>query len=423
MAVTVVLGMQWGDEGKGKIIDALSQKVDVVVRFQGGNNAGHTIEIGENKFILHLVPSGVLRESSLCIIGNGMVVDPFELITEIEALEAKGISIRDRLQVSNRAHLVLSSHKILDEWRDSSSTNEKIGTTLRGIGPAYADKANRSGIRAGELKCKQKLRKKLKKINSINANLFSTNRLIPLDPDQEWAMLDKACDILSPLVTDTVYTLNNAIKEGKDVLLEGAQGMWLDIDYGTYPYVTSSNTTIGGVCTGAGISPKQIDKTIGVIKAYTTRVGEGPFPTELSQSDGDSLRKAGKEYGATTGRPRRCGWLDAVACRYAMMVNSPDLLTVTKLDVLDHHDSIKICTAYEYLGKRVHTMPTDIDELSMVKPIYEEHPGWKTDTSNIRIWNELPVNAKNYLMRVSELLDVRVGIISVGPKRQQILFV
>ena len=256
MAVTVVLGMQWGDEGKGKIIDVLSQKADVVVRFQGGNNAGHTIEIGEDKFILHLIPSGILRRSSQCIIGNGMVVDPFGLVNEIEALEAKGILIRERLQISDRAHLVFNFHKVLDGWRDVSSTNGKIGTTLRGIGPAYADKANRSGIRASELKYKSKLREKLKQIISLYNNFFKANKLTLLDPDQEWAPLEKACDVLAPLVTDTVCTLNKALKDGKEILLEGAQGMWLDIDYGTYPYVTSSNTTIGGGLHGIGYASK-----------------------------------------------------------------------------------------------------------------------------------------------------------------------
>ena len=423
MAVTVVLGMQWGDEGKGKIIDVLSENIDVVVRFQGGNNAGHTIEIGEEKYILHLIPSGILRKDSLCIIGNGMVVDPFGLVEEIEALEAKGISIGDRLKVSDRAHLVLGFHKILDGWQDSSIEGKKIGTTLRGIGPAYSDKVTRCGVRAGELKRKSNLMDKLRNAISTNNTFFKANNLTVLDPDLECARLEKVCDVLAPLISDTVCAVNIALKEGKSVLLEGAQGTGLDIDHGTYPYVTSSNTTIGGVCTGAGISPQQIDKVTGVIKAYTTRVGEGPFPTELSAAEGDSLRQAGNEYGATTGRPRRCGWFDVVASRYAIMVNNPDSLAVTKLDVLDHLDSIKICVSYELNGKPIDMMPSDADDLSQVKPIYEEFAGWKTDTSGVRDWMDLPLNAKKYLERISELLEVPIGIISVGARRQQVFFV
>ena len=423
MAVTVVLGMQWGDEGKGKIIDVLSENIDVVVRFQGGNNAGHTIEIGDKKFVLHLIPSGILRKDSLCIIGNGMVVDPFALVEEIEALETEGISTRDRLQISDRAHLVLGFHKILDGWQESATTERKIGTTLRGIGPAYADKISRCGVRAGELKNKEKLKDKLKTAISKNNTLFKAKNLPVLNSDLECAKLDKICEVLAPLVTDTVYTLNSTLKKGNSLLLEGAQGTGLDIDYGTYPYVTSSNTTIGGVCTGAGIPPQKIDQVIGVIKAYTTRVGEGPFPTELSSAAGDSLRQAGNEYGATTGRPRRCGWFDLVASRFSVIVNNPDSLAVTKLDVLDNLDTIKICTSYELNGTVMNRIPSNADVLSQVIPIYDEYPGWKEDTSGVRKWKELPLNAKRYLDRISELVEVPIGIVSVGPRRKQVFFV
>ena len=418
-----MLGMQWGDEGKGKIIDVLSENANIVVRFQGGNNAGHTIEIGNEKFILHLIPSGILREDSQCIIGNGMVVDPIKLVEEIQGLEDKGITIRNRLKISSKAHLVFGFHKIIDGWRESGGDEDsKIGTTLRGIGPAYSDKSNRVGIRAAELQNKEKLKKRFEKNVTEKNRLFQSLGLELHDLEKSWNVLSKAADLLGPLVTDTVLDLSMAMKEEKNILLEGAQGMWLDIDHGTYPYVTSSNTTVGGVCTGAGIPPKKLDKVIGVIKAYTTRVGSGPFPTELNADEGNSLREAGSEYGATTGRPRRCGWFDIVACRYAMIVNCADVLAVTKLDVLDNHDFIKICVAYEIEGRLTHTMPADIDEIDKVKPVYETIPGWNSSTENCKSWDDLPANAQKYLKRISTLLEAPVTIVSVGPRRDQIIF-
>jgi adenylosuccinate synthase len=422
MPASVILGMQWGDEGKGKIIDVLAEKADVVVRFQGGNNAGHTVEIGDEQFILHLIPSGILREDSLCIIGNGVVVNPISLVEEIKDLENKGIHIRNRLQISTRAHLVFNFHKVIDGWRESNPDGGAIGTTLRGIGPAYADKANRVGIRACELKYRDKLETRFKELLATNNKIFIANNLPPLDAEKEWALLAEAAEFLAPLVTDTVLSVNDSLKNGKELLLEGAQGVWLDIDYGTYPYVTSSNTTVGGVCTGAGLPPKHIEKVIGVAKAYTTRVGEGPFPTELTKAEGDALREAGSEYGATTGRPRRCGWFDAAACRYASMINGVDLLAITKLDVLDNLESLKICTKYRIDGQLSNDMPSEIDILRDAQPVYEELPGWKSKTSNVTSWSELPENAKNYLTRISDLIDVPIGIISVGPRRREVFF-
>ncbi len=418
MAAKVVLGLQWGDEGKGKIIDILAEDADVIVRFQGGNNAGHTVEIGDDQFILHLIPSGILRPNSSCIIGNGVVVDPIGLVAEIEGLESRGISVRDRLQLSSRAHLVLRFHKELDAWKESRN-NGKIGTTLRGIGPAYADKANRIGIRASSLKNKSKLEQQYKSNLAEINTLFATDNTPPLDANEEWAIFEKSVAEVAPLVTDTTMSVNEALQEKKSVLFEGAQGTWLDIDHGTYPFVTSSNTTIGGVCTGAGVAPQCIEKVIGVAKAYTTRVGGGAFPTELSAVEADALRKAGNEFGATTGRPRRCGWFDAVATRYAVMLNGVDALVVTKLDVLDHLESIRICTGYRINGVEINTMPADIDDLENVVPIYEDFSGWQCSTTDVREWNALPENAKNYLERLSELVGARIEMISIGPRRRQ----
>ncbi len=423
MASTVILGMQWGDEGKGKIIDVLAEKADVVVRFQGGNNAGHTVEIGENKFVLHLIPSGILRQDSQCIIGNGVVIDLLGLVNEIEELEARNIKIRDRLQISNRAHLVFKFHKLLDGLKENKLGGKMIGTTLRGIGPAYADKINRVGIRADELKNKARFKEKFKIGLDHYNRIFESNGIELLDLESEWKTVEPAINYIAPLINDTVLSLNKAIANENAVLFEGAQGVWLDVDHGTYPFVTSSNTTIGGVCTGSGVAPKHIDKVIGVVKTYTTRVGSGPFPTELETEEGNSLREAGNEYGATTGRPRRCGWFDAVATNYACMVNGIDSLAFTKLDVLDRMDVIKVCIRYDINGDIVSSVPANIDQFDDIKPIYEDHPGWKCDTSSSRSWNDLPQNAQRYLSRLSELTNVKIDIVSVGPGRKQILFI
>ncbi len=423
MASTVILGMQWGDEGKGKIIDVLAEKADVVVRFQGGNNAGHTVEIGETKFVLHLIPSGILREGSQCIIGNGVVVDPMGLINEIEELEDQNIKILDRLQISNRAHLVFKFHKLMDGLKENQLGGKMIGTTLRGIGPAYADKINRVGIRADDLKNKAEFKEKFTFALEHHNRIFEANGTEKLDINSEWEIIEPAIDYIAPLVSDTIASLNRAIENDKAVLFEGAQGVWLDVDHGTYPFVTSSNTTIGGVCTGAGVAPKHINKVIGVVKAYTTRVGSGPFPTELFEEAGNSLREVGNEYGATTGRPRRCGWFDAVTTKHACLVNGVDSLAITKLDVLDHLDVIKVCTGYKIKGEVSFSVPASIDQFDHIEPIYEDHPSWKSNTSIAKSWNDLPHNAQKYLSRLSELTNVKIDIVSVGPRRNQILFI
>jgi adenylosuccinate synthase len=417
----VLVGTQWGDEGKGKIIDVLTRDVDMVVRFQGGNNAGHTVEIGTEKFVLHLIPSGIFRENALCVIGNGVVVDPLALTGEIKELVERGVEVTPkRLELSTRCHLILPYHRIMDALHEQArSEGNKIGTTKRGIGPAYADKASRIGIRALEMLDPERFERRFKEQAEYYNTIISASGMDPLDIDAEWAKLAEAAEFLSPFVTDTVLTVNKAARENREILFEGAQGMWLDVDYGTYPYVTSSNTTTSGACTGSGLSPKYIDNVVGVMKAYTTRVGAGPFPTELSDGDGERLRAEGHEFGATTGRPRRCGWFDAVASRYSCMVNGIDKLAITKLDVLDGFEELKICVAYDVNGERVTDMPSDNDEIAVAKPIYETAPGWMTSTCDARSFSELPENARAYLKRLAELVDSQIGIISVGPNRDQ----
>jgi len=419
MSVTVLVGTQWGDEGKGKIIDVLTRDAEVVVRYQGGNNAGHTVEIGDQKYVLHLIPSGIFRPNVVNIIGNGLVVDPIALREEMEGLVARGVDITN-IQLSDKSHLIMPYHKSMDVCKESKrAPGKKIGTTGRGIGPAYCDKAERSGIRGIDLldlaAFETKFRENAEKYNRI----FASENFTLLDIDAEWLRLREAAIYLKPYITDTVLTVNRAAKAGKNILFEGAQGALLDIDHGTYPFVTSSNTTSGGACTGSGISPKYIESVCGVIKAYTTRVGEGPFPTELHGADGEALRQAGREFGATTGRPRRCGWFDAVSSRYACMVNGIDSLAVTKLDVLDDQPELKICTAYEIDGVRYQEMPSDGRKLDRVTPIYESMPGWCCSTSNVRCFDDLPVAAQKYLRRMAELVDAEIRIISVGPKREQ----
>jgi adenylosuccinate synthase len=420
MATTVLLGIQWGDEGKGKIIDVLTEKADVVVRFQGGSNAGHTVEIGEDKYVLHLIPSGILRPDAQCVIGNGVVINPGSLVDEIEGLEAGGIDVRSRLRLSSRAHLVFPYHIEMDGFREDGSGESSIGTTRRGIGPAYSDKANRSGVRAADLRRPDVLKDRFAmQVAAYNKRFELVGADIRIDFDAEWAKLARAAEVLGPLVDDTTLSLNRAIADGKHLLLEGAQGTWLDVDFGTYPFVTSSNTTTGGACSGTGVPPTAIEHVIGVAKAYTTRVGRGPFPTELLGPDGEALREAGREYGATTGRPRRCGWFDAVACRYAVMLNGIDSLAVTKLDVLDDRETLQICTAYELDGERIDDMPDVPEDLARVTPIYESAPGWLSSTADIRTWDALPENAQAYLSRLSELVGARIGIVSTGPERER----
>lgn len=419
MSVTVLVGTQWGDEGKGKIIDVLTRDAEVVVRYQGGNNAGHTVEIGDEKYVLHLIPSGIFRPGVVNIIGNGLVVDPIALKGEMEDLVARGVDISS-IQLSDKAHLIMPYHKSMDACKESKlSATKKIGTTGRGIGPAYSDKAERSGIRALEMldltTYETHFRENAEKFNRI----FQAENYPVIDIDAEWQKLAEAAKYLQSYIQDTVLTVNRAAKAGKNILFEGAQGALLDIDHGTYPFVTSSNTTSGGACTGAGVSPKYITSVFGVIKAYTTRVGSGPFPTELTGPEGEALRQKGREFGATTGRPRRCGWFDAVASRYSCMVNGIDTLAVTKLDVLDDQPELKICIAYDIDGVRYAEMPSDSRKLERITPIYESMPGWQCDTSKVRKYEDLPLAARNYLARMAELIEARIGVISVGPKREQ----
>ena len=418
MPVDILVGTQWGDEGKGKLIDVLTRDVDMVVRFQGGNNAGHTVEIGDEHYVLHLVPSGIFRPNVINVIGNGLVVDVLGLVEEMKGIAARGFSI-DNIRLSNRAQLIFEYHKRADALRESSAGNKKIGTTKRGIGPAYADKMNRTGIRGIDLKNPARLEEQFRAEAERYNKTFAEHNIAPLNIDEEWALVREAAAFLSPYVCDTVYLVNDAIKAGKNVLCEGAQAALLDIDHGTYPFVTSSNTVSGGACTGAGIAPQKIRDTWGVIKAYTTRVGEGPFPTELDGENGETLRKIGHEFGAATGRPRGCGWFDAVASRYACMVDGVNKLAVTKLDVLDQFDQIGVCVAYEINGRVTKEFPASAEELAAVKPVIEWLPGWKQDISAVTCYDKLPDNAKKYLARIAELVDSELAIISVGPRRDQ----
>lgn len=419
MPVDILVGTQWGDEGKGKLIDVLTSDVDMVVRFQGGNNAGHTVEIGSEHYVLHLVPSGVFRPEVKCVIGNGVVVDPVALDEEINQLAARGIDVSN-IELSCRAQLIFAYHKLADAINESGGV--KIGTTGRGIGPAYSDKMRRTGLRGIDLTTPDELAKSFRTEAAKYNQLFARCGVPELDIEAELAKVLAAAKSLAPRVSNSVYAINAAIKAGKHVLFEGAQGALLDIDHGTYPFVTSSNTTSGGACTGAGIPPRSIRDVWGVIKAYTTRVGEGPFPTELFDADGETLRNVGREFGATTGRPRRCGWFDAVAARYACMINGVNKLAVTKLDVLDSFDRIAVCVGYEIDGRVTDEFPASSRTLAAVKPVLEYLPGWKCDISNARSFAELPEAARRYLDRMAELVDSKVAIISVGPRRDQTFF-
>lgn len=413
-----IIGAQWGDEGKGKVIDIYAKNSDFIARYQGGNNAGHTVVIGKDSFILHLIPSGILHKGKICIIGNGVVVDPKALLEEIQMLESKGIKIDNRLFVSKDAHIIFPYHRKLDELREAKKKN--IGTTKKGIGPCYADKVARLGIRFVDLLndevFKEKLQNNLDEKNPIFSKIHSTEGYSFQDLYKEYAEYGKK---LRRYVCDTAVMLNDAIKSKKRVLFEGAQGTLLDVDHGTYPYVTSSNSTAGGAATGTGVGPTKIDKVIGVVKAYTTRVGEGPFPTEFQKGLMDKIREKGKEFGATTGRPRRCGWFDSIVVKHAVMVNGISEIVVTKLDVLDCLDSIKICTAYRYAGKLYKNFPSDSTVLSNCEPVYEELPGWCTDTTKVTSYSRLPKNAKKYLEKIEKILNTKIALISVGSDRKQ----
>lgn len=415
----VIMGAQWGDEGKGKVIDFYAPKADYVVRYQGGNNAGHTVVIGADRFILHLIPSGILHKGKRCVIGNGVVVDPKALLDEIAMLGKQGIDVDGRLFVSEEAHVIFPYHWKLDGLKEEQKKG-KIGTTKRGIGPCYADKVARSGIRVIDLLNAEVLRQKLE------ANLDDKNRIFSeiygvdgFDLEELYAEYLSYGKQISAYVCNTTVLLNDAIARKKRIMFEGAQGTLLDVDHGTYPFVTSSNSTAGGASTGTGVGPNKIDKVVGVVKAYTTRVGEGPFPTEFSDDLMETIRKKGREFGATTGRPRRCGWFDGVVVRHSCLVNGIDEIVVTKLDVLDELDTLKICTAYRYQGKIYRDFPADMQAQARCEPVYEEHPGWKADTSGITSYAKLPANAKRYLKRIQEILKTRIVLISVGSDRRQ----
>src|SRR5438445_738832 len=418
MANTILVGAQWGDEGKGKIIDVLTSKADVIVRSQGGNNAGHTIVHGGSTYILHLIPSGILRRGKVCVIGNGVVIDPIALVTEIERLRRLGVKIGKNLLVSNCAHLVMPYHRLLDEQRELRKGRAKIGTTKRGIGPAYGDKAARTGLRVSDLMqpilFSKKLQAKIRENNSILQALGAS----PINYRDVRDKYLAAGEKLRPFVANTVVYLHQALQHGKEILFEGAQGTFLDIDHGTYPYVTSSNTTAGGACTGSGVPPHRMDLVLGVMKAYTTRVGEGAFPTEDPYL-ADMLHKMGREFGATTGRARRCGWFDAVATHYATMINGIDELAITNLDGLDQVDPIRVCVGYRLNGKRLDVPPCDAAQLDNCEPLYKEMRGWNQSTQSARKLSQLPSAARDYVKYISKLTGARLSIVSVGPTRAQ----
>jgi adenylosuccinate synthase len=416
MANTILIGAQWGDEGKGKIIDVLTAKADIVVRSQGGNNAGHTVIHRGATYILHLIPSGILRRGKICVIGNGVVVDPIALVAEIEGLRKLGITIGKNLLLSDCAHLVLPYHRLLDEERELRGGGAKIGTTKRGIGPAYGDKAARTGLRMSDLIQPIVFSKKLQ------AKVIENNRILqalgakPISFREVNESYLAAGEKLRPFIENTVVYLHRALERGKEILFEGAQGTFLDIDHGTYPYVTSSNTTAGGACTGTGVPPHRMDRVVGVMKAYTTRVGEGALPTEDRQFTG-RLHKLGREFGATTGRKRRCGWFDVVATHYATMINGIDELAITNLDGLDHVDPIRVCVAYRLNGKRLNVPPSDATQLANCKPVYQQLRGWSKSTRSARKLSQLPSAAQDYVKYIANLTGGKLSMVSVGPER------
>jgi adenylosuccinate synthase len=419
MKNVVVIGAQWGDEGKGKVVDILAPHFDLVARYQGGHNAGHTVRIGDRKFVLHLIPSGILHDDCRCLIGNGVVIDPAAFNSEIEELREMGVECEGRLFISSRAHLILPHHTALDRAREQGLGSESVGTTLRGIGPAYEDKAARTGVRVGDLLYPDMAREKIRKnIETANRELIA----MEAEPIQQEKAVDEflaAALLLKPFIRDSAAMINAAVREGKSVLLEGAQGTMLDVDHGTYPFVTSSSATAGGAATGLGLPPRHITGALGIAKAYTTRVGGGPFPTELLDKTGEYLQKRGNEYGASTGRARRTGWFDAMVVRYSVMLNGLDALALTKLDVLDELDEIKVCTAYRCRGEVLEDMPYGANVLAECEPVYETLRGWKTKTSGVTEYDDLPETAKDYVRRVEDLCGTMVGMISTGPERTE----
>jgi adenylosuccinate synthase len=423
MPSTVLIGAQWGDEGKGKIIDLLTESVDFVVRMQGGSNAGHTVRIGNDEFVLHLIPSGILHEGQTCIIGNGVVLDPQSLFEEIDTLTSKGVRVEGNLLISETTHIILPYHKLLDVLREKLKGSKRIGTTGRGISPAYMDKVGYMGIRAIDLLDQDVFREKLR-INLHEKNLFLTRvyEHDPLDFDEVFTQYTAYGERMRPFIRNTELVLNEALKQNKEILFEGAQGTLLDVDFGSYPYVTASSTSAGGACTGSATGPTWIDLVVGVVKAYTTRVGSGPLPTEFPPEADFVDRKKDREYGATTGRSRRCGWFDAVIVRHSVRVNGIGTAALTKLDVLDNVPGIKICTGYRYNGQLLSEFPNSTHVLSKCKPVYEEMEGWMENTSDIRQYEELPKNARRYIERLSELMNAPIAIISVGSERSQTIF-
>ena len=420
MSIRVVIGAQWGDEGKGKIVDLLSSESDYVVRFQGGANAGHTLKFDDKKVVLHLIPSGIFNGDADCVIGNGVVIDPVALVEEIKGVQEMGFSLEGRFFISQTAHVILPYHKLLDQLKEKRRGGDAIGTTGRGIGPAYVSKVSRIGIRMIDLLNRETLRTKidqnLKDINFALENLYKEPLLSTDDLMNE---LEDAIQTLEPFICNTTNLMHEGINEGRNILLEGAQGTLLDVDHGTYPYVTSSSPTSGGACIGSGIPPTALDKVMGITKAYCTRVGNGPFPTELLGETGEELRKKGAEFGATTGRPRRCGWLDLVALKYVVQINGMNELTLTKMDVMDGFEEIKVCTSYKIDGEETNVFPLSLNEIEKVEPVYTTLPGWKNSIEGITDWNKLPSTAQSYIRFIEEYLGVKFTIVSTGPKRTE----
>jgi adenylosuccinate synthase len=420
MTNTVVVGTQWGDEGKGKIVDLLTAKADLVVRYQGGNNAGHTLVVQGKRFILHLIPSGILYEDKKCLIGNGVVVDPQVLLEEIESLQNAGLQVNPQtLSLSDKAHVIMPYHKAVDLAREASKGKAKLGTTGRGIGPCYEDKVARCGVRAVDLTepdtLEEKIRSNLKEKNFYLKQFLGAE---PLDPESILDTYQQMAERLTPYVTDVSMQLHQALRENKQILFEGAQGTHLDVDHGTYPFVTSSNPVAGSVCAGAGIGPGQLHHVVGIVKAYTTRVGAGPFPTELDETNGERMRERGKEFGSTTGRPRRCGWLDLVVVRDAARLNGLNSLAITKLDVLSEFNELKIAVGYRLDGKDIDCRPASLNKLARCTPIYRSLPGWNSEIADVRDWDDLPSAAQEYLKTIQELTGIPIGLVSVGPERK-----
>ena len=421
--IIVVIGAQWGDEGKGKIVDLLAERFDIVARYQGGHNAGHSVQVGDSSFVLHLIPSGIIHPGKMCVLGNGMVIDPKAFFEEADRLAAQGLEVTpERVLISSRAHLILPYHRALDHTSEERLGNERVGTTLRGIGPAYEDKAGRRGIRVADALVPDVLRSR------IERNLEDANRIIvayggeALDPDEIFAGTSRLAERLAPFIADTTHYLNTAARDGRTILIEGAQATLLDVDHGTYPFVTSSSTTSGGAAIGTGLAPHRITGVLGIVRTYTTRVGEGPFPTEMLEGEaelGQLIRERGREYGASTGRPRRCGWFDAFATRYAAEINGFTSVALTKLDVLDALDEIKVCTGYRLDGRPLDSFPSVSQDLRRIEPVYATLPGWKTSTEGTTNVDALPARARQYIEFISREINVEIGLVSTGPERGQ----